>query len=115
MPATWTVRGPVVASGGAHNEMEVSLQVLMVGPMLLPKKLTVLLLCVAPKPAPVIVTGWADPSPPNGPVEGVTDVIVGACSTVNGTLLLLIPPTTTVTFPLEALLGTCAITLVPLN
>src|SRR5258708_10558706 len=115
MPAIWTVRGPEVASSGTLKEIEVSLQLLMVGAVVLPKKFTVLLLCTAPKPAPEIVTGAAVPLLPNGPVEGETDVIVGDCSTVNGRLLLLTPPTTTVTVPLVALLGTCAITLGALN
>jgi len=40
---------------------------------------------------------------------------VGGCSTVKLTLLLLMPPTTTVTGPLVALFGICASTLVVLN
>ena len=70
-----------MASLGTHNEMEVSLQLTIVGAVLLPKKLTVLVLCVAPKPDPVIVIGTAVPLLPNGPVEGETEVIVGGCST----------------------------------
>lgn len=79
------------------------------------KKLTLLVLCVAPKPDPIIVIGTAVPLLPNGPVEGETEVIVGGCSRVKWTLLLLIPPTTTVTGPLVALFGICASTLVVLN
>ena len=45
---------------------------------------------------------------PKGPVSGETDVMEGGCSTVKSTLLLLMPPTTTVTVPVLALLGTCA-------
>jgi len=50
-----------------------------------------------------------------GPADGETEVTVGGGSTVKSTLLLLTPPTTTVTGPLVALLGTSAITPVPLN
>jgi methylglyoxal synthase len=61
------------------------------------------------------VTGTTVPLLLSGPVEGETEVMAGCCSTVKLTLLLLTPLTTTVTGPLVALLGTCAIVLVALN
>ena len=44
--------------------------------------------------------------PLSGPVDGETEVIVGCCSTVKLIVSLLTLPTTTVTGPLVALLGT---------
>jgi len=60
------------------------------------------------------VTDSALPSGPKGPVFGETDVMVGGCSTVNGTLLLETLPTSTVTEPLVAFCGTMAVRLLPL-
>jgi len=45
------------------------------------------------KPSPVIMMGTPIPSPSKGPLFGVTDMMVGACSTLNGALLLVTVPT----------------------
>jgi hypothetical protein len=70
----------------------------------------VLLLCVEPKPAPVIVTEL-----PIGPDAGEMPVIVADSITLNCTPLLVTPPTVTVTGPLVALFGTATVTLVLLQ
>jgi hypothetical protein len=70
----------------------------------------VLLLCVAPKPVPVITTDV-----PTDPEDGEIPVIEIASITVNCTLPLVIPPTETVTGPLVAFDGTVALMLVLLQ
>src|SRR5208282_3560812 len=60
-----------------------------------PPKATLLLLCVEPKPLPLMVTAV-----PTTPVLGEMPVIAGGGDTVNGTPLLTIPLLLTVTKPL---------------
>jgi hypothetical protein len=72
--------------------MLVAAQVVTVAVM--PLKLTVLVPCVAPKLAPVIVT-----VEPNAPEVGDKLVIVGVAITVNALPLLATPATVSVTFP----------------
>ena len=72
--------------------------------------LTVLVPCVAPKFAPVIVTGV-----PITPEVGLKLVMLGAADTVNVTALLAIPDTVTMTGPVVAPVGTGATMLVELQ
>jgi hypothetical protein len=75
----------------------------------------VLLLCVAPKPLPVIVIVAIEPSLAKGPWFEERPERVGGCSTVNGMLLLKMFPTWTVTLPLVAFDGTWTVRLVLLE
>src|SRR5260370_24002094 len=70
-----------------------SLQLLAVATT--PPKATLLVLCVAPKPLPLMVTDV-----PTTPVAGEMLAIAGGGDTVNGTALLTIPSLLTVTGPL---------------
>lgn len=86
--------------------MLVALQ--LVGVAAVPLNLTVLVPCVAPKFAPVIVT-----TVPKNPALGFKLVILGAGTvTVKFTPLLVTPPTVTRTFPVVAPVGTGATMLV---
>ena len=107
-PAT-TITFPVVAPLGTGTTMLVPLQ--LVGVAAVPLKLTVLLPCVEPKFAPVIVTEL-----PGAPDVGDKLLMLGAAVvTVKLTPLLGWPPATTITFPVVAPLGTGATMLVPLQ
>jgi hypothetical protein len=75
-----------------------------------PLKVTVLVPCVAPKFAPVIVTGA-----PTGPEVGFKLVMLGAEVTVKTTALLITPLTVTTTFPVSAPAGTVTAMLVALQ
>src|SRR5438552_8864527 len=91
---------PVVAPAGTGATMLVAPQ--LVGVAAVPLNFTVLVPCVAPKFAPVIVTDV----PTNADV-GFTLVMFGAGTvTVKLTPLLATPPTVTTTFPVVAPLGT---------
>jgi hypothetical protein len=83
----------------------------LVGVPAVPLKVTVLVLCVAPKLLPVIVTNV-----PTGPVLGLTLLMLGADEvTVKPTPLLPTPPTLTTTGPVVAPLGTGTTMLVALQ
>jgi hypothetical protein len=81
-----------------------------VGVAAVPLNLTVLVPCVAPKFAPVIVT-----EVPTGPEVGFRLAMAGVESTVNSKPLLATPPTVTMMFPLVAPAGTGAVMLVALQ
>jgi hypothetical protein len=99
-PPTVTTTLPVVAPAGTVATMLVALQ--LVGAPAVPLKLTVLVPCVAPKLAPVIVT-----LAPTNPDPGFTPVMLGpGAVTVKFTPLLAAPPTVTTTFPVVAPAGT---------
>src|SRR5208337_2279785 len=81
----------------------------LVGVAAIPLNLTVLVPCVAPKFAPVIVT-----DAPTNPEVGFKLVMLGAGTvTVKLTPFLVTPPTVTTTFPVVAPVGTGATMLVP--
>src|SRR5258708_16797134 len=83
----------------------------VVGVAAVPLNLTVLVPCVAPKFAPLIVTEL-----PTNPEVGFTLVMLGAGTvTVKLTPLLATPPTVTTTFPVVAPAGTGAVILVALQ
>src|SRR6187399_2867639 len=108
-PLTITTTLPVVAPAGTGTTILVADQV--VGVAGVPLKVTVLVPCVAPKFAPVIVTAV-----PTLPDVGDRLVMVGAAAVrVNARPLLATPPTVTVTGPLVAPLGTEATMLVALQ
>jgi mannitol/fructose-specific phosphotransferase system IIA component len=98
-PPTVTTTLPVVAPVGTGTAMLVADQV--VGVAAVPLNVTVLLPCVDPKFAPVIVTAV-----PAGPLVGVRLVNVGATGTVYVSALLARPPTVTTTEPVVAPVGT---------
>src|SRR5204863_8427445 len=98
-PPTVTTTFPVVAPLGTGTVRLVAIQLL--GVATVPLNATVLVPCVAPKLAPVIVTAV-----PIGPDVGLSVVIDGGTVTVKGTPLLARPPTVTTTFPGVAPLGT---------
>jgi len=99
-PPTVTRTLPLLAPLGTGTTMLAVAQV--VGVALTPPKVTVLVPCVAPKFAPLIVTDV-----PTGPEDGFRLVMLGAGTvTVNATALLACPPTVTRTLPLTAPLGT---------
>ena len=99
-PPTVTMTEPVVAPPGTGTTMLVPLQ--LVGVAAVPLNMTVLVLCVAPKFAPAIVT-----TVPTVPDEGVRLVKVGAGTvTVKLIPLLATPPTVTTTVPVVAPFGT---------
>jgi hypothetical protein len=108
-PPTVTTTLPVVAPVGTGATMLVALQ--LVGVAVVPLNLTVLVPCVAPKFAPVIVT-----DAPTNPEVGFKLVMLGAATvTVKLTPLLATPPTVTTTFPVVAPVGTGATMLVALQ
>ncbi len=105
-PPTVTTTFPVVAPAGTGATMLVALQ--LVGAVAVPLNLTVLVPCVAPKFAPVIVT-----LAPTNPDVGFKLVMLGAGTvTVKLLPLLATPPTVTTTFPVVAPAGTGATMLV---
>jgi hypothetical protein len=101
-PATVTVTRPVVALEGTVAVIDVVLQLVTVA--VTPLNLTVLVLCVAPKLLPAIVT-----VPATGAWSGLSELIAGGGMTVNATPLLARLLTVTVTFPLVAPAGTTAV------
>jgi hypothetical protein len=118
-PPTVTTTFPVVAPAGTVTPMLVALQ--LVGVAAVPLNCTVLVPCVVPKFAPLIVTGL-----PANPDAGFRLVMLGAGAvTVKLTPLLAAPPTVTTTFPVVAPAGTVtpildalqlvAVAAVPLN
>jgi hypothetical protein len=90
---------PVVAPGGTGTTMLVFDQ--LVGVAVVPLNFTVLVLCVAPKFVPVIVTDV-----PTAPLVGDRLVMLGGTVTVKLTPLLASPPTVTTTLPVVAPDGT---------
>ena len=91
---------PVVAPEGTGTTILVAPQ--LVGVAAVPLKLTVLVPCVAPKFAPLIVTDV-----PTGPDVGERLVMLGLEGvTVKAAPLLACPPTVTITFPVVAPGGT---------
>ena len=107
-PETVTVIGPVAAPVGTGVTMLMLFQ--LVGVAATPLKVIVLLACVVPKLAPLIVTGV-----PATPEVGDRLIIIGVGITAKSSLLLAIPPTVTTTYPVVALLGTMATMLVSLQ
>src|SRR5438552_5752913 len=100
---------PVVAPAGTGATMLVAPQ--LVGVATVPLNFTVLVPCVAPKFAPVIVTDV-----PTNPDVGFRLVMLGAGTvTVKLTPLLATPPTVTTTFPVVAPVGTGTTMLVALQ
>jgi hypothetical protein len=105
-PPTVTTTLPVVAPDGTAATIDVALQLVIVVAAV-PLNVTTLVPCVEPKLVPVIVT--------DAPIAAAfVDklAMLGACSTVNGVPLLLIPFTLTTTFPDVAPLGTRTVMLV---
>jgi hypothetical protein len=107
-PPTVTTTLPVFAPLGTGTVMLVVLQ--FVGLVAIPLNITLLLLCVAPKFVPVIVT-----EAPTGPDVGLRLVILGVGRTVKATPLLATPLTVTTTLPVVAPPGTGAVMLVALQ
>src|SRR6516162_4023878 len=108
-PPTLTTTLPVAAPLGTVTVMLVALQLVAVAAT--PLNVTVLVPCVAPKFAPVIVT-----EAPTDPEVGLRVVIVGAATvSVKFTPLLTWPPTVTTTLPVVAPLGTVTVMLVALQ
>jgi uncharacterized protein YjeT (DUF2065 family) len=108
-PPTVTTTLPVVAPAGTGATMLAALQA--VGVAATPLNVTVLVPCVAPKFAPLIVT-----DAPTNPDVGFRLVILGAgVITVKLTPLLAAPPTVTTTLPVVAPAGTGATMLVALQ
>src|SRR5262249_58081101 len=103
LPVTTTL--PVVAPDGTGTTMLVADQ--LVGVAVVPLNFTVLVPCVAPKFAPVIVTDVA-----TGPLVGDRLVTLGATVTVKLTPLLASPPTVTTTLPVVPPDGTATTLLV---
>lgn len=96
---TVTTTLPVVAPTGTETVIDVALQ--LVGVAAVPLKVTVLVLWVAPKFVPVMVTGA-----PTTAEVGDRVVIVGVGSTVNAAPALDMSPTVTTTLPVVAPAGT---------
>src|SRR5260221_4839778 len=109
-PPTVTTTFPVVAPAGTGATMLVALQ--LVGVATVPLNLTVLVPCVAPKFAPVIVT-----EVPTSPDVGFRVVMLGPAAppTVKLTPLLARLATVTTTFPVVAPVGTDTTMLVALQ
>ena len=108
-PPTLTTTFPVVAPAGTSTTTLVALQFVAVEAI--PLNVTVLVPCVAPKFAPVIVTDV-----PISPDVGFKLVMLGAGTvTVKLTPLLATPPTVTTTLPVVAPAGTSTTTLVALQ
>ena len=99
---------PLVAPLGTGTTTLVEVQ--LVGTAAVPLNLIVLVLCVAPKFTPVIVTDV-----PARPDAGESELIVGVCDTVKGTPLLAVPLTVITMFPEVAPLGTGTAMLVALQ
>src|SRR6266566_1917319 len=99
---------PVLARLGTGPTMFVAVR--LVGVAVAPPNGTVLVPCVAPKFAPVIVT-----AAPTGPEAGFMLVMLGGATTVKLTPLLATPATVTTTFPVVAPAGTGATMLVLLQ
>jgi hypothetical protein len=89
----------LLAPLGTDTTIEVALQ--LEGAAVVPLNFTVLVPCVVPKFAPVIVT-----DAPTAPVVGERLVMLGAGTTVKLTPLLSTPLAWTTTLPLAAPLGT---------
>jgi hypothetical protein len=105
-PPTVTTTFPVVAPAGTVATTLVALQ--LVGTAAIPLNFTVLVPCVAPKFAPLMVT-----DAPTNPDVGFKLVMLGTGTvTVKPTPLLATPPTVTTTFPVVAPAGTVATMLV---
>lgn len=99
-PLCWICTEPEIAPLGTGTVIDVALQ--LVGVPTVPLNVIVLVPCVAPKLAPLTVTGV-----PAGPDVGERLVMFGEGVTVNGTpLLAATPPMVTTTFPVEAPAGT---------
>src|SRR5256884_2645903 len=99
-PPPLTTTSPVVAPLGTGATILVALQ--LVGVAAVPLNVTVLVPCVAPKFAPVIVT-----DAPTNPDVGFRPVMLGpGVVTVKLTPLLATPPTVTTTLPVVAPAGT---------
>src|SRR5205814_4854566 len=99
-PPTVTTTFPVAAPLGTGATILVALQ--LVGVAAVPLNVTVLVPCVAPKFAPVIVT-----DAPTNPDVGFRLVMLGpGVVTVKLTPLLATPPTVTTTLPVVAPAGT---------
>jgi hypothetical protein len=107
-PATVTVTFPVEVPKGTVVTIDVSLQLTTLATA--PQKLATLLLCVEPKPVPVIVTVV-----PTGPIAGDRPVTERPSMTVNDAVLLEKPASFTETEPLVVLAGTVAVMLVSLQ
>src|SRR6266481_2190341 len=108
-PPTLTTTFPVVAPAGTSTTTLVALQ--LVGVAVIPLNFTVLVPCVAPKFAPLIVT-----EVPTNPEVGLKLVMLGPGTvTVKFMPLLATPPTLTTTFPVVAPAGTSTTTLVALQ
>src|SRR5467141_3914456 len=108
-PPTVTTTLPVVAPLGTAAVMLAALQ--LVGVAVVPLNFTILIPCVAPKFAPVIVTDV-----PTNPDVGFKLVMLGGGTvTVKLIPLLATPPTVTTTFPVVAPAGTGATMLVALQ
>jgi uncharacterized protein YjeT (DUF2065 family) len=100
---------PVVAPAGTGAAILVAVQLVAVA--VVPLNFIVLVPCVAPKLAPVIVT-----DAPTNPDAGLRLVMLGAGTvTVKLTPLLATPPTVTTTFPVVAPAGTGTAMLVALQ
>src|SRR5215472_4589427 len=107
-PETVTTMLPVSAPFGTGTLMVVALQ--PVGVAVIPLNVTVLLPWLAPKFAPVMVTGA-----PIVPLVGLTEVMLGVGTTVKVNPLLVIPFTVTTTLPVVAPAGTMTTMLVALQ
>jgi len=106
-PPTVTTTLPVTAPAGTGATMLVPFQ--LVGVACTPPNVTVLVPCVAPKFAPLIVTAV-----PITPEPGLNPVMLGpGVVTVKLNPLLACPPTVTTTLPVTAPAGTGATMLVP--
>jgi hypothetical protein len=103
VPLTVTTKLPLVAPEGTVVTIDVGLQPVAVAAT--PLNVTVLVLCVASKLVPVIVTDV-----PTGPELGDRPVMLGPVpGTVKLTLLLTVPLAVTTTLPLVAPVGTGAL------
>jgi len=108
-PPNVTTTLPVSAPAGTGTTMFVPFQ--LVGMACTPPKVTVLVPCVVPKFAPVIVTAV-----PTTPEPGLKFVMLGAgIVTVKVAPLLAFPRTVTTTLPVTAPAGTGTTMLVPLQ
>ena len=107
-PPTVTTTLPEIAAAGTGTTMLVLLQLVGVAPV--PLKVTVLVPCVGPKLAPVMLTVV-----PAEPEVGERLLILGGAGTVNPKPLLAKPPTVTTTLPEVAPLGTGTTMLVALQ
>src|ERR1700693_1286891 len=93
VPNTVTTTLPVVAPAGTVTVMLVVLQALAAAAAV-PLKVTVLVLCVAPKFVPVMVI-----DAPTAPEDWLRLVMLGGRMTVKGEPLLAVPNTVTTTLP----------------